>query len=111
MYRLYDKTAQLSFTTAEVGDLVSLSSTKTPLKLSSDCLFFSVDKFIFSYTSNNAYRITNSDFRSATKVTTSSNFAYALVDGLLYKFDNSTGIRGVYKLHPSSSMTANYSTA
>ena len=111
IYKLNDNLAQLSVTTFEVGDLVSLSATKTSWKLSADCLFFSVDKLVFGLTSNNAYSLTNTDFRTAIKVATSSNFAYALVDGLLYKFDNSTGIKGVYKLHPSSSLTANYSTA
>lgn len=74
-------------------------------------MFFSVDKLVFAMTSNNAYSLTNLEFRTATKVATSSNFVYALVDGLLWKFDNSTGIKGAYKLHPSSSLTANYSSA
>lgn len=111
IYKLNSNQAQLSVLNFEVGDLVSLSSIKSSWKLSADCLFFSVDKLVFALTSNNAFSLTNSDFRTATKVATSSNFAYALVDGLLYKFDNTTGIRGAYKLHPSSSLTADYSAA
>ena len=111
LYKLNSIQAQLSVLSFEVGDFVNLSPIKSSWKLSADCLFFSVDKLVFALTSNNAFSTTNSDFRSATKVTTSSNFAYALVDGLLYKFDNTTGIKGVYKLHPSSSLTANYSAA
>lgn len=90
---------------------MNFSPVKSFWKLSADCSFFSVDKLVFALTSNNAFGTTNTDFRSATNVATSSDFKYALVDGLLYQFVNTSGIKGVYKLHPSSSVTANYSTA